>query len=112
MVILNSDIQRQINSNLISEISDAITLNDSTSTKIADVRIKSTGRPDRIFFAVSNPSNKEVWLKLQPTATDDDKKGIHMPPQSYWEMPTDNIYKGEISAIAKSGSPDVYVTEY
>ena len=32
--------------------------------------------------------------------------------KSYWEMPADNIYKGEISAIAVTGTPVVDIVEY
>jgi len=99
--------QRRINTNdNCNGIPTGISLNASTSTKIAD------SNANRIFFAVSNPSNKDIWLKLQIATVDNDKKGIFMPANSYWEMPTDNVYIGEISAIANSGTPDIYTTEY
>lgn len=87
-------------------LSDAITLNSTTSVKIADVV------EDRIVFVLSNPSGKQIWLKFQPAADDDDKKGISLFGRSVYEMPTDNIYTGEISAISDTGSTEVYVTEY
>lgn len=87
-------------------LSSAITLNSTTSVKIADAL------DDRIIFIFSNPSGNQVWLKFQPTATDNDKKGIVVFGRSVYEMPIDNIYTGEISAIAQTGTPDVYVTEY
>ena len=111
---MNPDIQNLINSNA-SATTTVITLNSLTSTTIAAEQIKTDGRPNRIFFAVSNSSNNDVWLKLQAASVDDLKKGIHLPGigniESYWEM-SDNIYKGEISAIAESGTPDVHVVEY
>ncbi len=30
----------------------------------------------------------------------------------FYEMPTDNIYTGEVSAIADSGNTTIYITEY
>ena len=59
-----------------------------------------------------------MWIKLQPTGTDNDKKGIILSKRTdgigdnSWESGDDNIYTGEICAIADSDSPKVYVTEY
>ena len=91
---------------------DKFTLNSSTSIKIADSRVKSDGRPDRIFFGVSNDSQLSVWIKLQAASIDNLKEGILLPGKSFWEMPADNIYKGEISAISEIGSPDIVIVEY
>ncbi len=88
------------------DVGASTALNSSTSTKIAD------SNSNRIFFSVSNNSNKAIWLKLQPATTDNDHKGIYMEPHSYWEMPVENTYIGEVSAISDSGTPTVYVTEY
>ncbi len=99
-------IGRNTNRNDEAILSDPITLNDSTSVKVADAD------DNRIVFTFSNPSSKQVWLKFQAASTDDDKKGIVVFARSNYEMPTDNVYTGEISAIAESGTPDVYITEY
>ncbi len=106
-------IGRNRNSNDSADVNSGVTLNSSTSVVIA------AANPDRISFIVDNNSaQKESWIKLQPAATDDDKKGIFLARRSNasgntsWSMDTDNIYTGEISAIADSGSPIVYVTEY
>ena len=104
---MTNKLGRNINTNDAAVLS-SIALNDTTSTKIADAKIS----PPRLVFTVTNNSVKDIWLKLQAAATDNDKKGIFMPKGSYWEMPTDNIYSGEISAIADSGTPTVHVTEY
>lgn len=103
-------IGRNININDEAVLSDAIVLG-VTSEKIADAD------PERIFFHVTNnASNQAVWIKLQPTADDDDMKGIFLGSKNSgnnsWEMPMDNIYTGEICAVADSGTPSVYVTEY
>jgi len=84
----------------------AITLNATTSVLIA------SANPDRIAFIFSNPANQDVWLKFQPTTTDDDKKGIIIMKGTVWDMSPDNIYTGEICAIAASDGPAVTYTEY
>lgn len=87
--------------------SGAIATNITTSVKILDAN------PLRIFFCVNNDNAQQgVWIKLQAAALDDDKKGIFLPAKSAWQMPSDNIYTGEICAIANVGTPDVYVTQY
>lgn len=96
---------RNVNTNTDAVLSN-VALNATTSTTI------KIANDARRFFAVSNNSTKDVWLKLQAAAVDDDKKGIFMPKGSYWEMPPDNVYIGEISAIADNGSPTIFITEY
>lgn len=81
-------------------------LNSSTSVKIRDAG------NNFIFWSISNNNNQDMWLKLQSAATDNDKKGILVPKDSYWEMNTDNLYTGEISAIMASGNKTVYTTEF
>jgi len=88
-------------------MSNSIALNTSTDVKIADVNA------DRIFFCVNNNGNNNgCWIKLQAQGVDSDHKGIYIGPKGNFIMPADNIYTGEICAIADVGSPDVYVTEY
>ena len=92
-------------------ISNAIAVTGNSSVKIADANI------DRKFFSVcTDGDNQAVWIKLQPASDDNDKKGIWIEAKigaiNYWEMLTDNIYTGEISAISNGGNVNVYVTEY
>ena len=98
-------IGRNVNSSDEPILSDAISLNSSTSIIVA------LAFEDRIGFYFSNPSNKDVWLKKQAASVDDDKKGIFIPKNGYWEMSEHDMYPGEFSAIAVSGSPNVYFTE-
>ena len=100
------EIGRNTNTTDESTLSDAIACNATTSTTI------QAANEDRIFFAASNPGNKDGWIKLQAASVDNDKKGIFLPRNGYWEMPTDNFYTGEISFIAVSGTPDINTTEY
>ena len=104
-------IGRNVNESDIATVAAGVTLNAVTSTTIA------VANGVRIFFEVDNNfSDKAVWIKLQAASVDNDKKGFFLNEKekgaTKWRMPTDNIYVGEISAIADSGSPVVYVTEY
>ncbi len=99
-------VRRNRNENDTADISSAITLNPTTTTTIISANTA------RIYFTFNNPSNKNVWLKLQAASVDNDKKGIFVEKGDPWVMPPDNIYDGEISAIADVDAPDVYYTEY
>lgn len=101
------------NTNEIANVKSPIATNATTSVKIADAN------PNRLFFHVNNDSELErVWIKLQPAADDNDKKGIMLSKRNdgigtnSWEMPVGEKYTGEICAISDSGTPNVYVTEY
>jgi len=94
------------NTNDTATISAAVALNSSTSTTIV------SASADRIMVIIYNNGPSDVWLKLQAASVDDLKKGIRLPTRAVYEMPTDNVYTGEISAIALANSPDIYVTEY
>ena len=89
-----------------------VVLNATTSTLIA------AANPKRIFFHVNNgvEPDKACWIKLHAASTDNTKHGIvvHEGAKGVggWEMPADNIYTGEISAIAEATPCTVYVTEY
>ncbi|MEE8289577.1 MAG: hypothetical protein V3R25_09210 [Nitrosomonadaceae bacterium] len=94
-----------------ADVGTGVTLNSTTSVVIA------AANADRTFFHVDgNFSEKASWIKLQAASIDDDKKGIWLNEKekggTSWTMPVDNIYTGEISGIADSGSPILYVTEY
>ena len=99
-------IDRNSNTNDESTLSGAIALNTSTSTTVV------SANTDRINVTISNPSQNLVWIKFQASGVDNDKKGITLFGRSVFEMTPDNLYTGEISAIADTGTPDIYVTEY
>lgn len=91
-----------------------IVLNSTTATKIADVNL------DRMAFIVNIDGlmgNNSIFIKTQAAAIDDIKQGPWIGKQGIifevsWPMPTGAIYTGEISAIADSGTPTVFVTEW
>lgn len=102
---------RNINKADIATVSDAIAVNTSTSVKVADAN------PDRIFLHINNDANDlAFWIKLQPASIDNDKKGIFADKEAKgrfdWEMPSDNIYTGEISVVSDASNQNIYVTEY
>lgn len=99
-------IRRQVNFSDTAVLSDPIQLNASTSTMIADSNM------GRIFFRIDNSSNNAIWIKLQAASVDDIKKGIFIGARSWWQMPVDNMYSGEISAIADLNNPQIHTTEY
>lgn len=88
----------------------ATALNATTSTTIAASNSK------RRFIAIQSDGSQAVWIKLQAASVDNAKKGIFISAspgvESRWEMPQTFIYTGEICAIADTGTPNVYVTEY
>lgn len=98
--------------------STIVTINSVTATTI------SIANPSRIFFnATLAPSvgNEDAFIRLYPAAVDNIQKGIVLIRDTFgnsnlfvptWEMPTDNIYTGEISAISLNGTFDLLVTEY
>ena len=90
----------------VATLSSAISLNTSTSVLVQASNI------DRIYFSISSPDSHAIWLKLQAASVDNDKKGIYIPKNGFWEMQPDDKYTGEICAIADTGTPSVYTTEY
>jgi hypothetical protein len=110
-------IGRTVNSSASSNIA-AITLNSTTSTVLA------VANENRIHFEVSlDPGigDADIFIKLQPASTDNDKKGIPLVRNTTgndtlfeprWVMPSDNIYTGEISAISEENTPIAQVTEF
>ena len=93
-------------------------LNQQTSVKISS----ATDKREYFYVCLSGGRNTvKVFIKLQAASVDNDKKGIWIGReldedgsfvQPYWQMPESIHYPGEICAIAESGSPTIYVTEY
>ncbi len=83
------------------------TLSDTTSTII------SLANDKRIYFRVDNASTgRIVYVKLQAANVDNDKRGVRIKEIDIFEMTGDNIYTGEISAIAEMDEPIIFVTEF
>lgn len=100
--LILSFLTRSSNSSVIS----SIVLNNTTAVKISDANV------DRTFFVVSNNSGQDIWIKLQAAAINNNKNGMFLFRRTIYEMPIENVYKGEISAIADNGDPTIFITEY
>ncbi len=82
-------------------------LSDTTSIVISPIN------SERIFFRVDNESvGRIIYVKLQAASIDNDKKGVRIKETRPFEMLGDNIYTGEISAIADMDGPIIFVTEF
>lgn len=102
------NIQGRQNENDVAILGGPIALNQTTSV------ILRTAGSKFLFWALSNTSNRDIFIKLQAASVDNVQKGILVQAGGgYWEMPTNNHYTGEISGISIQGTgKDVYLTEY
>ncbi len=102
---------RNKNRNDEANMPDGILLNATADTLVL------AANPERMSLHFHNgDSVKGCWVKFQATGLDADKKGLFLDATgnlgSNWDMVPDNVYTGEICAIADSGSPMLYVVEY
>lgn len=102
-------IARNRNTQDTSSVKDGIALNKNTAVTIVDAN------PNRIFIHVNNnDENFGIWVRELPADIDPTiKKGVFIRKQGGkpYERSGDNIYTGEISAIADNDAPKAYVTE-
>lgn len=98
---------RNVNRNDTAVLSSAIAVGNAASVKIFDATTVAN-MPYRIIITVTD---KDTWIKLQPAATDNDKKGTLVVKDDFISIKTD-MYNGEISAIAKTGTAQIYVQSY
>lgn len=83
-----------------------VTVNSGTSTTLVPADNQRT------YLEISNPSNQDVWIKLQAASVDNIKTGILLPPSERWRMGDNDKYTGEVSAIMNiGGSKDIHITE-
>lgn len=92
-------------------ITDTAAVNAPVSVGGASSVTLATANNDRIYIAIS-ALTQNIFVKLQAASVDDVKKGIYIPRGFTYELPIDNVYIGEISAISTAGTAIVYVTEY
>ena len=96
--------ERTKNTNTGSTISPGISVGSSTSVTLA------SANPDRMTLTI-NVQDRDIWVKEQEASVDNDKKGILVHRNGTYEMQNDNVYTGEVSGIAESGTAEVFVTE-
>jgi len=89
----------------------SVTLNSTTAVTVLAANQK------RIYFDVNNDDSANgFWLRFYPASQDDIKHGIFITGKigrrPFFEMKRDNIYTGEISAIAVTDAPTAYTTTF
>jgi hypothetical protein len=99
-------IGRTRNFNSEATNSEAIILNTSTRTTVAPAN------SNRIALEISNNSNNKSIFLFKQASSITTGRGIKIAPNGIWWMDADNIYLGEVSAIADSGTPEVSYIEY
>ena len=101
-------IGRNVNTNDIASVDDEVEITVNTAvTALA-------ANPRRIYVAISI-KEKDAWIRLMPSATDNStRKGIYLKKDQTYELPTDNVYTGEVSIINKKNNekPKFYITEF
>jgi len=103
--MVDKTVGRTTNKTDTATVGAGIALNASTSTTALSLN------KDRTYIALTVDGG-DVWIKLQAASADNLKKGTRLCDGQTYELPPDNIYTGEISAIAVSGTPDIYPTEF
>lgn len=99
---------RNSNTNDTASVADEveITVNTAVTALVANTR--------RIYVAITI-KDKDAWIRLMPAATDaTTRKGIYLKKDQTYELPTDNVYIGEVSIINKKNNekPTFYITEF
>lgn len=102
-----NNIERTMNTAASVTLFDAISVNSSTSTTILAAVVPPTIR----MGVTITVEVQDVWIKEQAASIDDDKKGFRLLRGQTATLPGDNVYTGEISAIAVVGTATITVTE-
>lgn len=98
----------------IRNTNDVAAITDENEITVNVAVLAASANPDRMYFAITTLV-RGAFVRFIPTATDNAiRKGIPLVAGLTYEMPTDNIYTGEISIINKKNNekPIFYVTEY
>lgn len=100
-------IGRNVNQDDDAIVSDPITIGNTAQTVLAP-------NPERLYVAIS-ARQRDVFVRFMPASEEpNNSKGILVPRNNTYELPTDNIYTGEISVITVQGvqTAKIYVTEF
>lgn len=108
---MTATIGTSTNLNNVGAVLSAISVDSTTSTTLLTAQT-IPGEAPRIKVFITNNGNHALWVKLQPAATDNDKKGIRIAAgETMVLLEGSDIYFGEISAIMNSGGArDVFVS--
>lgn len=91
-------------------ISPKIDVTSAASVVILAAEIVAEGQQSQRMLIAISVLKKDTWIKLQPAATDDDKKGIFIQKGQTFVLEASGMYFGEISAISDVGTAEIYVT--
>jgi len=100
------------NRNINTNDTATIALAGSISGNVAVLCVSAND--DRIYVAIT-VTKKGAFVRLEPAATSNaTRQGVLVSKDATYELPSDNMYTGEISIInIKTGDkPTFYVTEY
>lgn len=81
-------------------------LNSTSFVKILDAN------PDRLYLNVSVAGKDDIYINFRAVADALDDTGIWVSGFTGWETRTENIYTGEVCAIAVASTPSVAFLEY
>lgn len=93
---------------------DEATVGSEVKITVNDAVTASPASDERLYIAISI-LDKDAWIRFMPAVTEtSERKGIFMKKNTTYEMPTDNVYTGEISIINKKNNekPKFHVTEF
>ena len=82
----------------------AIVLNTTTYTKILDINVR------RIGYKVTNLSNNTILI-VEKVPDDNSERGFALFGRTVYESKAGLIARGEIHALALTGTPSVLVTD-
>lgn len=95
---VNKTIGRNTNQSDFAEVTDVVEVTVNTAVSVAPID------KDRIYFSISITS-KDAYIRFMPATTQpSERKGIYLKKDQIYEMPTDNIYTGEVSIINKKNN--------
>lgn len=101
--------QQALPRDTVSSAVIAAAIATNTATSVTALAANSA----RKYVSISNShASNHVYIKLQAASVDNLAKGFYLSHQETFILHGDPMYTGEISAIAVSGTPDIYVTSY
>lgn len=99
---------RTFNTNDVAVVENEVEVTVNTAVTMLPANEK------RLYVAITI-LDKDAFIRFMPASTDpSDRKGIFIKKNTTYEMPTDNVYTGEVSIINKKNNekPTFYTTEF
>lgn len=95
-------------------LNDTATVSDGVEITVDTAVTAVSTNSERIYLAITI-KDKDAWIRFITAATDaSTRKGVYIKKDQTYELPTDNIYTGEVSIINKKNNekPTFYITEF